>query len=524
MKINKFSQTSLYIVFTIVLFLSFGFGWFLWKVTGFNNLSPVESNAMLCGDGNGGWVNCGWTCFPAGTEVEMKNGYAIDIENVKVGDKVISQSEDNERSISVVTEIERPVRNHMCEIDFAGGDSLKLTAEHPIFTNTGWKSINPEMTFQENSNLLVGQLRRGDKVVTFNGNYAEVYGFSCWTENIQTYNLILNDGAHTYFADDFLAHNKKDVPNENYKEYFIGYLDEEIANMGVDACKSLSAAASQGRCDDISIVNNPTNYGIIEDEEEWEDKCKENSTNGVCNQTYEDYRNGSLGTGENYNNDDPCEGEASTGCGACQNDNGCVVNPAVCSNYLAWVIDCQDCPPESSPNTPPVNPNICDGGGIVEQTISMEVGVPITVTGWAYDRTGIDTSAIVVRIDGVVVGNATSRAGCPTQISTCNSTYANVITWSYTFTPTKEEHVIGVTWQDIEGKTAANCSAATIFEMKNVCEGGGIVTQTSSIEIGDPVNIVGWAYDADGINQSNIAVNIDGVFAGNATTASGCPS
>jgi len=167
--------------------------------------------------------------------------------------------------------------------------------------------------------------------------------------------------------------------------------------------------------------------------------------------------------------------------------------------------------------------NVCDGGDILEQTASLHIGEPIIVTGWAYDETGIDTTSIAVTIDGTFVGNATATAGCPTQTSTCNSTHKNPVTWSYTFTASANEHNVSVKWKDIEGKESAACTAAQTLSRINVCEGGGIVPQTTSIEIGDNVTITGWAYDEDGINVNKIPINIDGTFAGDATTATGCP-
>ena len=52
-----------------------------------------------------------WTCFPAGTKVSMAStGGTKNIEDVKVGDQVVSQDESGNRSVSTVAKLEQPVR------------------------------------------------------------------------------------------------------------------------------------------------------------------------------------------------------------------------------------------------------------------------------------------------------------------------------------------------------------------------------------------------------------------------------
>ena len=52
------------------------------------------------------------------------------------------------------------------------------------------------------------QALTGDKVVREDGRYGEVKDITCWSKKTPAYNLILGEGAHTYFADGYLAHNK----------------------------------------------------------------------------------------------------------------------------------------------------------------------------------------------------------------------------------------------------------------------------------------------------------------------------
>ena len=58
----------------------------------------------------------------------------------------------------------------------------------------------------------VTELKKGDKIVKSDDSRVEVKSFACWSEKVQTYNLILDGGVHTYFAGGLLAHNKS--PNQ----------------------------------------------------------------------------------------------------------------------------------------------------------------------------------------------------------------------------------------------------------------------------------------------------------------------
>lgn len=149
-----------------------------------------------------------WTCFPAGTKVLMSNGDQKNIEDVKTGDKVISQSESGKKTISTVTGLDQPVRDHMCQVNFEDGDNLRLTNEHPLLTTMGWKAIFPRKEAYADPNMNVTTLSKGDSVIKSDSSLGVVKSISCWSQQVQTYNLILDGSSHTYFANGYLTHNK----------------------------------------------------------------------------------------------------------------------------------------------------------------------------------------------------------------------------------------------------------------------------------------------------------------------------
>lgn len=81
------------------------------------------------------------TCFPAGTKITMADGSRKNIEEVRVGERVMSQSEAGGRSSSRVERLIRPISDNMCRIDFDNGESLKVTKSHPFLTDGGWQAI-----------------------------------------------------------------------------------------------------------------------------------------------------------------------------------------------------------------------------------------------------------------------------------------------------------------------------------------------------------------------------------------------
>ena len=82
-----------------------------------------------------------------------------------------------------------------------------FTEEHPFMTTEWWKAINSELAMQE-IDLEVWELQVWDVLVTNNG-YVVIRSLEWveWDKDTQLYNLML-DWDHTYYADDYLVHNK----------------------------------------------------------------------------------------------------------------------------------------------------------------------------------------------------------------------------------------------------------------------------------------------------------------------------
>lgn len=170
-------------------------------------------------------IEDGASCFTAGTTVLMADGGTKMIEDVRIGEKVLGK----DGALSTVTGIERPRLGKRLLYAINGGRAF-VTAEHPFWTASGWKSIDPRATFAENPRLTVGALEVGDlvamlaepKLAAAGGgavtiSYAPAASLQSQAirsilgvtgdPRMRVYNLLLG-GNHTYFADGFLVHNK----------------------------------------------------------------------------------------------------------------------------------------------------------------------------------------------------------------------------------------------------------------------------------------------------------------------------
>lgn len=96
--------------------------------------------------------NCRY-CFPSGTLVLMADGTEKRIERVVEGDRVVSFNETtHELEPATVTQrMKRLYKGDLICIEHADGGILKMTPEHPVYTQRGWTEAQ--------------DLREGDEVL-----------------------------------------------------------------------------------------------------------------------------------------------------------------------------------------------------------------------------------------------------------------------------------------------------------------------------------------------------------------------
>lgn len=145
-------------------------------------------------------------CFTLGTLILIEGNKYSEIQNIVVGDKVVGSKGQINNVVKVYT---FPVDDR--ELYSING-SLEITDTHPLLTERGWKSFNPEQTLKLHDDIdIVGKIEIGDNLI----KYCPLYGYSMETveqvdvrKNLEAvYNLDV-DGDDTFIANNYVVHNK----------------------------------------------------------------------------------------------------------------------------------------------------------------------------------------------------------------------------------------------------------------------------------------------------------------------------
>jgi hypothetical protein len=160
-------------------------------------------------------------CFVAGTKILLENGLTKNIEDVVVGDYVVSfDLKNNEPKISKVLNIFSKEINKIVEYEFSDGSNLKATIDHPIYViDKGWANYSGEpeqyndVSFEGTrpiKKLEVEKIEIGDVVKLYNGD-VKLVNMNVIEESTLVYNLSEIEKYHTYFANNILVHNYRPV-------------------------------------------------------------------------------------------------------------------------------------------------------------------------------------------------------------------------------------------------------------------------------------------------------------------------
>ena len=152
-------------------------------------------------------------CFVEGTPILMEDGSYLNIENVKVGDKVLSfDFKTNEPKSSNVLNIFSKKVDKVVKYKFESGKELIGTMDHPIYViDKGWSSYSDEL-----SNTLysletpVKKIEIGD-VIKLHNETQVLTNTEILEGEYTVYNLSEIETCHNYYANDVLVHNRAPV-------------------------------------------------------------------------------------------------------------------------------------------------------------------------------------------------------------------------------------------------------------------------------------------------------------------------
>jgi len=176
------------------------------------SVSSIQDYTAVCqlDDPNNVIVTC---CFVKGTKITMFDYTTKNIEDVKIGDIVITYNEETKlQEPGEVTNIANPVKSNIVEYELSNGVLIKSTTCHPYWVvNKGWSSFNKSLT-KELYDFNVEQIEESDVLLTIDNKEVVVDKITeLITKEVATYNLEIL-GNHTYYANGILVHNKTAVP------------------------------------------------------------------------------------------------------------------------------------------------------------------------------------------------------------------------------------------------------------------------------------------------------------------------
>jgi len=136
------------------------------------------------------------SCFPGNTKINTPGGYKL-ISDINSGDILLAYNPETRRfsETNVVS-----IWSIMVDSYYVLNDGLKVTAEHPFFTGSGWKTAR--------------ELVVGDELFTIEGRWIVLDSKFEVDEEIEVYNMHVG-APNTFFAEDILVHNK-DEPVEGF--------------------------------------------------------------------------------------------------------------------------------------------------------------------------------------------------------------------------------------------------------------------------------------------------------------------
>tara|TARA_B100001778_G_scaffold328511_1_gene328075 strand:- start:1603 stop:2382 length:780 start_codon:yes stop_codon:yes gene_type:complete len=153
-------------------------------------------------------------CFVAGTKIIMWDETVKNIEDLSVGDTVLSWDEEGLHLVAgQVVELFSPVHHNFALLTFEGSHT-KNTLDHPFYVKgKGWCSVLPDLTktrYRVFDDTEISKLEAGDVCyMLVDGKLEEssITSIVVEEETLQTYNFRVNK-YHTYFANFILVHNK----------------------------------------------------------------------------------------------------------------------------------------------------------------------------------------------------------------------------------------------------------------------------------------------------------------------------
>lgn len=148
-------------------------------------------------------------CFIEGTEISLSNGDVKNIEDIQVGDLVLTYNhESNEIEHKEVEQVMHKTVDSTVRYTFSNDEFLECTLDHPLYSIEGrYVSYKPEQSKLQYK-LEVGQIEVGTKILLQDGSDLEIISIEEKHGKVKVYNLHDVKDNHNFFANKMLVHNR----------------------------------------------------------------------------------------------------------------------------------------------------------------------------------------------------------------------------------------------------------------------------------------------------------------------------
>jgi len=177
----------------------------------------VKTEGFKTGCENGSFINSpAWKhCFAEGTKVLMGDRTTKKIEDVLIGDSVLTFNFTNKKLESniVIYKI-NAVDINLIKVIFSNNEEVISTENHPYYVKgKGWCSFNPEMTYQS-FGFKVGKIEISDICLTPTKKRlrnVKIIQINKVDRTVKTYNLSKIANSNNYFVNGILVNNENET-------------------------------------------------------------------------------------------------------------------------------------------------------------------------------------------------------------------------------------------------------------------------------------------------------------------------
>ena len=144
-------------------------------------------------------------CLAPGTKITMADGTFKNIEDIELGDQVLSLDKAGKSVAATVEETANVKHCNLVTYTFADGTTLTATTDHPLRTANGWASYAPEKSANYKGFDNINKIQVGDSFVTTDGKMLKLVAISLSHEVSETYTIVRLSQGNTFIANGIIT-------------------------------------------------------------------------------------------------------------------------------------------------------------------------------------------------------------------------------------------------------------------------------------------------------------------------------